>query len=255
MHFDKTEKNGKSNSKAEDTVSGPGGRWFNSTRPDHIYLRASESVTIVKSRRNEANGGRGRAKCSRAGLRRVAAAFFCAAAAAAGCASAPKYRSGPAAIEPRRIAETAGRDSTAAITFALKPPVRDFRCGRIKSPFGPRGPAAGGAGRVHEGIDIETGRGEAIVAAAAGTVSYAGRRRGYGTVVIIDHPDGISTVYGHLSYLTVRSGRRVSAGERIGGAGKRGRATGIHLHFEIRREGRPIDPRPYLCLASEPLSP
>jgi|GEM_PF-4842582 len=203
------------------------------------------------------NGGGCRAKCSRAGACRLAAALLCAGAAAAaiGCASAPKYRSGASPVEPRAVVETAGMDSTIALAFALRPPVAGFRPERIKSPFAPRGSAAARAGRVHEGIDIETGRGEAIVAAADGTVSYAGRRRGYGTVVIVDHPGGISTVYGHLSYLTVRSGRKVSAGEKIGGAGKRGRATGVHLHFEIRHEGRPIDPRPYLYLASEPPSP
>lgn len=212
----------------------------------------------MTSERKRTRGARGRLESSRAGRRRRTAipAVLAALVFAGGCASAPKYAgSGRATIVPAEPSGPPGADSVSAIPFALLPPVRIWRCDRIKSPFGPRGTARGRAGRMHEGIDIETAAGEAILAAADGTVRHSGRRRGYGTAVIIDHSHGISTVYGHLSYLTVRPGRTVSAGEKIGGAGKRGRATGIHLHFELRRAERPIDPRPHLCLDSEARSP
>ena len=166
------------------------------------------------------------------------------------CASAPKYRAGGRAERPPRGVELAPADSVETLPFALLPPVENWRCGRILSPYGYRGHRSGNGGRLHEGVDIDAEWGEEIRAAAEGVVRYSGRRSGYGTLVIIDHAGDVSTVYAHMSYLTVRSGQRVSAGDRIGRAGRRGRATGIHLHFELRRGGRPVDPSPHLCLDS-----
>ena len=103
---------------------------------------------------------------------------------------------------------------------------------------------------MHEGIDIKARPGEEIIAAASGSVAFAGRQRGYGNVVIVDHGSGIRTLYAHLFYACVRRGELVGAGQRIGRAGKRGSATGTHLHFEVRRRGTALDPTPYLWLDS-----
>ena len=88
------------------------------------------------------------------------------------------------------------------------------------------------------------------IRAATGSVSFSGRKRGYGDVVIIDHGNGVSTLYAHLVSAAVKAGESIGAGEIVGRAGKRGRATGTHLHFEVRRSGSPIDPVPHLWLDS-----
>jgi murein DD-endopeptidase MepM/ murein hydrolase activator NlpD len=99
-------------------------------------------------------------------------------------------------------------------------------------------------------VDIKAGQGEEILAAASGKVAFSGHKRGYGTVVIVDHGNGVSTLYAHLFYASVRKGESIGAGETIGRAGRRGRATGTHLHFEVRYQGSPIDPVPHLWLDS-----
>ena len=96
--------------------------------------------------------------------------------------------------------------------------------------------------RYHEGIDISTGRPRDVGAGAKGRVSFVGWRTGYGNTVEIDHGQGVKTRYGHLSRAGVAEGRRVSAGEIIGRTGKTGNATGVHLHYEILADGRPVNP-------------
>lgn len=102
----------------------------------------------------------------------------------------------------------------------------------------------------HRGIDLHAATGARVVAAAAGTVSHAGPSPagygGYGTIVVINHGGGISTVYAHLSRVLVRRGQGVVAGEHVGAAGATGQVTAPHLHFEVRRNGTPIDPRSWL---------
>ena len=110
--------------------------------------------------------------------------------------------------------------------------------GRITARYGPRG----SRGRQHEGIDIDGERGDPIRAAAAGVVKKAGTGRGYGKMVVIDHGGGLSTLYAHVSEILVRTGQRVAAGERIAKVGRSGNARGTHLHFEVRRGERPVDP-------------
>lgn len=108
--------------------------------------------------------------------------------------------------------------------------------GRITSGFGRRW------GRMHEGIDIAASHGHPVVAARAGRVIYAGWRGGYGYTVILDHGSGVTTVYCHLSKIYVSHGQRVAQGARIGAVGSTGYSTGPHLHFEIRINGRAVDP-------------
>lgn len=104
-----------------------------------------------------------------------------------------------------------------------------------------RGFATGGD--YHDGIDITAPKGTMVRAAAAGTVKFAGKEKDqFGNLVVLDHGDGWFTAYGFLSRVTVKEGAKVAVGERIGLVGETGKAKGSELHFEIRREGKPIDP-------------
>ncbi len=98
----------------------------------------------------------------------------------------------------------------------------------------------------HEGIDIDGLVGEPILAAAPGTVVRAGRENGYGRFVVVDHGGGLSSLYAHASRLLVHEGDRVEAGEEIARVGRSGNARGSHLHFEVHRDGRPVNPLPFL---------
>ncbi len=98
----------------------------------------------------------------------------------------------------------------------------------------------------HNGIDIAASRGAPIYVAKAGQVVFAGWYFGYGLAVIVDHGDGVSTIYGHASKLLVPIGEVVAAGQVIALVGSTGDATGPHLHFEIRVNGRPLNPMHYL---------
>lgn len=112
--------------------------------------------------------------------------------------------------------------------------------GAITSPYGPRW------GRMHTGIDIDGVTGEPVVASAEGTVVLAAYYSGYGNAVIVDHGNGFSTLYGHLSSIDVDTGDEVRQGQVVGAVGCTGHCTGDHLHFEIRIDGTPLDPLPYL---------
>jgi murein DD-endopeptidase MepM/ murein hydrolase activator NlpD len=114
--------------------------------------------------------------------------------------------------------------------------------GAITSGFGPRLDPLGRGWRVHQGLDICAKRGTAVLSAGAGVVTYAKRYRGYGNLVIVDHGFGVETRYAHLSKIMVRPSDRVDAGQVLGRSGATGRATGAHLHFEVRLDGRAVDP-------------
>jgi murein DD-endopeptidase MepM/ murein hydrolase activator NlpD len=94
-------------------------------------------------------------------------------------------------------------------------------------------------------VDLRAAYGEPIGAADGGTVVFAGEQRGYGQTVVVEHAGGVRTRYAHLSSLMTEAGADVKAGEAIGRAGRSGRATGTHLHFEVTQDGRPIDPHTY----------
>ena len=112
----------------------------------------------------------------------------------------------------------------------------------ISSPFGPRN------GGFHKGIDIAAPKGTTVTATAPGRVVYAGRDwgSGYGRIVKIDHGNGYETWYAHLKRAKVRRGKRVERGQRIGTVGESGRADGPHVHYEVRKEGQPVNPRSYM---------
>ncbi|HSX21621.1 MAG TPA: peptidoglycan DD-metalloendopeptidase family protein [Gaiellaceae bacterium] len=112
--------------------------------------------------------------------------------------------------------------------------------GPITSPFGPRW------GSFHPGIDIGVPTGTPIHAAAAGTVLWCGWEEGYGNLVVIDHHNGLATAYGHQSRILVSCDENVAQGQTIGLSGCTGYCTGPHVHFEVRVNGKPVDPLGYL---------
>jgi murein DD-endopeptidase MepM/ murein hydrolase activator NlpD len=112
----------------------------------------------------------------------------------------------------------------------------------VSSGFGVRHDPLNGSQRFHTGIDVAAQEGSPVLAAAPGIVLRAGRRGGYGNAVEIDNGSGISTLYGHALALKVKEGDSVKAGEPVALVGHTGRATGSHLHFEVRKDGKPIDP-------------
>jgi murein DD-endopeptidase MepM/ murein hydrolase activator NlpD len=118
--------------------------------------------------------------------------------------------------------------------------------GRVTSQFGERRDPFTGEHRAHHGIDFAAPAGTPIRAAADGVVRFAGKRGGYGNVVIVEHADGTETRYAHCKELSVQRGAAVSAGENIATVGSTGRSTGPHLHFELRRGGEAVDPKEWI---------
>jgi murein DD-endopeptidase MepM/ murein hydrolase activator NlpD len=117
--------------------------------------------------------------------------------------------------------------------------------GRIASFFGYRAYPWRG---VHTGIDVTARYGAPVRATAAGVVSYVGWRTGYGKTVEIDHGFGVATLYGHNSAFAVQPGQKVSRGQIVSYVGMTGWTTGPHVHYEVRRGGRPVNPMAYLDL-------
>ena len=117
---------------------------------------------------------------------------------------------------------------------------------RQTSGFGPRRHPLTGRTRMHSGLDWAGPRGTPVLATADGVVKSAGRQGGYGNLVVIRHDFGIETYYAHLNSINVRSGQRVSRGERIGGMGTTGQSTGVHLHYEVRVGGTAVNPITYI---------
>jgi murein DD-endopeptidase MepM/ murein hydrolase activator NlpD len=118
--------------------------------------------------------------------------------------------------------------------------------GTITSPFGWRSNPFGGGPEFHQGLDIAAPLGTTVTAAGTGTVIMAQWYGGYGNYILIDHGGGYSTGYGHLSAIYVSVGQAVQRGQAIGAVGSTGQSTGPHLHFEVRIEGKPVDPAPRL---------
>jgi murein DD-endopeptidase MepM/ murein hydrolase activator NlpD len=118
--------------------------------------------------------------------------------------------------------------------------------GRIGSHYGRRLDPFTGVAETHRGLDIVGLYGSIVRAPADGVVIYSARKSDYGNLIIIEHGQGLTTRYGHLSRFGVRSGQKVAKGEIIGYVGTTGRSTGPHLHYEVRLNDRPVNPRNYL---------
>ncbi len=123
--------------------------------------------------------------------------------------------------------------------------------GMVTSLFGMRTDPFTGRQEFHTGIDIGAPDGTAVHAARDGVVSETGTNEELGNYIVLDHPGGYQTVYGHLSVIGVTMNTRVSAGAVIGAVGRTGRATGPHLHFEVKRKGRFTDPYPLLAVRKD----
>ncbi len=170
---------------------------------------------------------------------------------AAESAETPQWDSGHVSIG--RALDIEGR-----MVFAVRPPPSTKALGTISGPFSGGSPLAAsrltssfglrthpllGGERLHSGIDLAAPSGTPIRAASDGIVGRAGWAGGYGLLVELDHAAGVETRYGHMSNLAVSAGQRVSRGDVIGWVGSTGRSTGPHLHYELRVNGRAIDPR------------
>ncbi len=119
--------------------------------------------------------------------------------------------------------------------------------GQIVSRFGDRSdPLSGEGGRFHAGVDLKADMGTPVYAAADGIIANAQFANRYGRVIVVDHGNGMSTLYAHLSLFEVIPGEEVRRGQLIGHSGASGRVSGPHLHFEVRQGGTPVNPAHYL---------
>jgi len=159
-----------------------------------------------------------------------AAVAFLAAALLAGCATlSPDRFPGDVAERPSPADRLAGRNF-----------LRPVEGGVVSSGFGGR------SGGHHAGTDILAPPGTEVRAVDLGVAVYAGDAlRGYGNAVILEHGGGVTTLYGHLAAIRVKSGDAVPAGDVVGTVGRTGNASTDHLHFELRVDGRAVDPAPY----------
>ena len=145
--------------------------------------------------------------------------------------------SAPAAPPVQAVARPAG-PMTRKVMFEA--PVKGYR---INSAFGLRKLAIEAKARAHKGVDIAAPMGTSVYTTAEGRVVRAGfQAGGYGNFIEVKHPNGLSSVYGHLSRIDVHTGQVVASGERIGLVGSTGYSTGPHLHFEVRRNGGQVNP-------------
>jgi murein DD-endopeptidase MepM/ murein hydrolase activator NlpD len=143
-----------------------------------------------------------------------------------------------ASPDVKKNVESSSRSRAHAIAFRLRAPVKHLKINRGYKTEGRR---------AHLGLDIAGHRGDRIFAAHDGVVIYVGRGfRGYGKMILLEYDNSWATLYGHLNRFKVKTGQEVKAGTLIGEMGRTGRATGVHLHFELIKDKDPIDPEPYL---------
>ncbi|MGH9308268.1 MAG: peptidoglycan DD-metalloendopeptidase family protein [Vicinamibacterales bacterium] len=134
-----------------------------------------------------------------------------------------------------RVNSAESPESSGPLRFAVAP-------GSITSSFGWRQDPFTGKARFHRGIDVRAAYGQDVQAAGGGRVVFSGTQRGYGNTVLVEHANGVQTRYAHLSATIVQTGDVVEVGQVVGRAGRSGRATGTHLHFEVLKDGRQVPP-------------
>lgn len=160
-------------------------------------------------------------------------------------AAKPARIAAPAAAQPAALpAEPLRTDFNLTSLSASPVP------GRESSGFGWRDDPLNNRRKFHKGTDFRAPRGTPVYAAGGGSVIFAGRMGGYGNVVFIDHGDGVITRYGHLRRIGTKRDAQVVAGAQIGEVGSTGRATGPHLHFEVRLDGRAVNPSVAMSLGA-----
>ena len=128
----------------------------------------------------------------------------------------------------------------------IRPDGRPVRDGHISSYFGERQDPFTGHQAFHKGIDFASPQGADVIAVAAGVVTFAGEKTGYGTLVEVSHGNGLVTRYGHNQGIAVAVGRTVARGDTLSYIGSTGRSTGPHVHFEVLKNGRQIDPLTFI---------
>lgn len=135
------------------------------------------------------------------------------------------------------------------VTAVAFTPMGYPRISSFTSRFGYRSdPFSGERAEYHPGIDFKGNYGDAVKCTANGRVVSAGWSGGYGNCVRVKHNNGFETVYGHLSRITVKVGQKVNVGDKVGQVGSTGRSTGAHLHYEVRQNGKPVNPIKFLTL-------
>ncbi len=163
---------------------------------------------------------------------------------------------GPALTVPREESESLDKDpSLSGKLMVIEDKIGDQaytpniwpRVGKINNEFGfRRNPFGGSSYERHPGIDIDGEKGDLVIAPADGVVVSAGWHGGYGNLLTIDHGNGLTTRYGHLSKIQVQVGDTIKRGEEIALIGTTGRSTGPHLHYEVRINDESVNPRSYL---------
>lgn len=123
---------------------------------------------------------------------------------------------------------------------------RPIEKGWLSSYYGVRKDPFTGKPTMHQGVDFAGEAGNAVVATGAGIVTWSGKRSGYGNLIEIDHGNGLRTRYGHNETLVVTVGDVVTRGQTVALMGTTGRSTGVHVHYEVLRDGKRVDPLPYI---------
>ena len=161
----------------------------------------------------------------------------------------------PPVVSHLPTVSSAAQQATAIDAYRQQAPLTDSRFimpveGRCTSDFGLRVHPIDHEERLHGGMDIAAPAGTPIRAAAAGQVVFSGPQSGYGNVIVVQHAEGYSTLYAHNTENLVPVGTPVSQGQPIATVGDTGRATGPHLHFEIRKDGKRLDPVTFLAASN-----
>ena len=147
----------------------------------------------------------------------------------------------------RELERVVGHTGEVVNALPLRWPLR----GRVNSEFGRRPSPWSGATEHHSGLDISTSPGTPVMCPAPGRVVQAGGGGDYGRHVMIEHANGVRSLYGHLSKVDVKAGQMVEKGELLGLTGSTGRSTGPHLHYELRVAGKAVNPRKFLWDGAE----
>ncbi len=144
------------------------------------------------------------------------------------------------------VGATSAVASAAAAPLTVEPAVLEASLtapsGTVTSDYGWRNDPLNGAHKFHRGIDLRAAYGQDVHSAGPGRVIFSGEQGGYGTTVVLEHANGVKTRYAHLSDALVRTGEEIGPQQVIGRAGRSGRATGTHLHFEVIAQGKHVDP-------------
>ncbi|MEW9854833.1 M23 family metallopeptidase [Novosphingobium sp. M1R2S20] len=146
----------------------------------------------------------------------------------------------------RRLGTSLARMDALVSSLASVPQARPANVAYVSSSFGYRADPFNGSAAFHAGLDFPGPMGSPIYAAAQGTITFVGEKQGYGNCIEISHGNGLMTRYAHLSGFAARTGQKVATGARIATMGSTGRSTGPHLHFEVRLNDKPVNPRPFL---------